>query len=90
MQRPSSFPPNELTFTLQPGLGSLSGQMSPVASEERRNIVIDDFSCTLTGAALFNSSDPIGDRRSFCTGQPESYTNSTPRYSFWNGSHRSI
>ena len=58
--------------------------MIAVATEERRNIVIDEFSCALSGQALANSTDPVGDRRRFCTGQMESYTNSTAGYSFWS------
>ena len=79
-------PANQLTSTLQPGQGSLSDQMLSASSEERRNLVVDEFSCALSNDALVNSSDPIGDRRRFCTGQMESYTNATAGYSFWSES----
>lgn len=77
-------PANQLTSSLSPGQGSVSQQIIAAAAEERRNIVIDEFSCALSGDALSGSSDPIGDRRKFCTGQMESYTNATAGWSFWS------
>ncbi|ORY35801.1 glycoside hydrolase superfamily [Naematelia encephala] len=77
-------PAKQLTSSLQPGQGSLSQQMISAATEERRNIVIDEFSCALSGNALVNSSDAVTDRRRFCTGQMESYTNATAGWSFWS------
>ncbi|KAK4687805.1 hypothetical protein P7C73_g2316, partial [Tremellales sp. Uapishka_1] len=77
-------PASQLIDTLRPNQGSLSEQMISAASEERRNIVIDEFSCALSQDALSNSSDPVGDRRNFCTGQMESYSNATAGWSFWS------
>ncbi|KAK8853316.1 hypothetical protein IAR55_004020 [Kwoniella newhampshirensis] len=77
-------PAPQLISTLRPGQGSLSQQMIGAAAEERRNIVIDEFSCALSEQALAASSDPVADRRAFCTGQMESYTNATAGYSFWS------
>ena len=77
-------PASELASQLTPGQGSVSQQIIAAATEERRNIVIDEFSCALSAEALSNSNDPIGDRRKFCTGQMESYTNSTAGWSFWS------
>ncbi|WRT70121.1 uncharacterized protein IL334_007115 [Kwoniella shivajii] len=77
-------PASQLVASLQPGQGSLSQQIIGVAAEERRNIVIDEFSCALSNQALSNSQDQQGDRRQFCTGQMESYTNATAGYSFWS------
>ncbi|WWD19743.1 hypothetical protein CI109_104207 [Kwoniella shandongensis] len=77
-------PVPQLTSSLRPGQGSLSQQMIGAAAEERRNIVIDEFSCALSEQALAASSDPVADRRAFCTGQMESYTNATAGYSFWS------
>nr|XP_019010440.1 uncharacterized protein I206_04909 [Kwoniella pini CBS 10737]OCF49221.1 hypothetical protein I206_04909 [Kwoniella pini CBS 10737] len=77
-------PASQLVASLQPGQGSLSNQMVGAATEGRRNIVIDEFSCALSTQALSNSQDQAGDRRQFCTGQMESYTNATAGYSFWS------
>jgi len=77
-------PAKELATSLTPGSGSVAQQLIAAASEERRNIVIDEFSCALSGAALSNSPDAIADRRKFCTGQMESYTNATAGWSFWS------
>lgn len=77
-------PASQLTSTLQPGQGSLSQQMISASNEERRNIVIDEFSCALSQQALAASADVAGDRRQFCTGQLESYANATAGYSFWS------
>ncbi|OCF42240.1 hypothetical protein I317_03975 [Kwoniella heveanensis CBS 569] len=77
-------PAPQLTSSLQPGQGSLSQQIIGAANEGRRNIVIDEFSCALSNQALSNSADAVADRRQFCTGQMESYTNATAGYSFWS------
>ncbi|WVW86282.1 hypothetical protein I302_108324 [Kwoniella bestiolae CBS 10118] len=77
-------PANQLTASLTPGQGGLSQQIIGASNEGRRNIVIDEFSCALSGQALSNSQDQQGDRRAFCTGQMESYTNATAGYSFWS------
>ncbi|WWC64720.1 uncharacterized protein I303_107331 [Kwoniella dejecticola CBS 10117] len=77
-------PASQLVASLQPGQGSLSNQIIGASNEGRRNIVIDEFSCALSGQALSNSQDQAGDRRQFCTGQMESYTNATAGYSFWS------
>ncbi|WWD03768.1 hypothetical protein V865_001824 [Kwoniella europaea PYCC6329] len=83
-QNSQATPANQLTASLQPGQGSLSQQIIGASNEGRRNIVIDEFSCALSGQALSNSQDQQADRRSFCTGQMESYTNATAGYSFWS------
>ncbi|WVR00081.1 hypothetical protein IAU59_007223 [Kwoniella sp. CBS 9459] len=77
-------PAPQLTSSLQPGQGSLSQQIIGAANEGRRNVVIDEFSCALSNQALSNSADAVADRRQFCTGQMESYTNATAGYSFWS------
>ncbi|WVF72888.1 hypothetical protein IAT40_007706 [Kwoniella sp. CBS 6097] len=77
-------PAPQLTSSLQPGQGSLSQQIIGAANEGRRNIVIDEFSCALSNQALSASTDAVADRRQFCTGQMESYTNATAGYSFWS------
>lgn len=77
-------PANQLTSSLSPGQGSVSQQIISAAAEARRNIVIDEFSCALSGDALSGSPDAIADRRKFCTGQMESYTNATAGWSFWS------
>jgi len=60
--------------------------MASASIEDRRNVVVDEWSCALSDQALINSTDPAGDRRRYCTGQMESYTNATAGYSFWSRS----
>ena len=83
-QASQEVPANQLTSGLAPGTGSTSQQLIGASTEGRRNIVVDEFSCALSGDALKQSDDPVGDRRRFCTGQMESYTNATAGWSFWS------
>jgi glucan 1,3-beta-glucosidase len=82
-------PAQELVTSLQPAKGSLSEQLLGAASEGRRNMVVDEWSCALSEAALQGSTDPVGARQKFCTGQMESYTNATAGWSFWSKSDTS-
>jgi glucan 1,3-beta-glucosidase len=79
-------PAQELVTSLQPAKGSLSEQLLGAAAEGRRNMVVDEWSCALSEAALQGSTDPVGARQKFCTGQMESYTNATAGWSFWSES----
>ena len=83
-QASQEVPANQLTSALVPGSGSTSQQLIGASNEGRRNIVVDEFSCALSNDALKQSDDPVGDRRRFCTGQMESYTNATAGWSFWS------
>ncbi|EIW67174.1 hypothetical protein TREMEDRAFT_22618, partial [Tremella mesenterica DSM 1558] len=76
-------PVGQIDATLLPIHGTLSQQLLSVSSSARRNLVIDEFSCALTASALANSPDETADRRAFCTGQIETYANTTAGYSFW-------
>jgi glucan 1,3-beta-glucosidase len=79
-------PAQDLVTSLQPAKGSLSEQLLGAAAEGRRNMVVDEWSCALSQAALEGSTDPVGARQKFCTGQMESYTNATAGWSFWSKS----
>jgi len=79
-------PAQDLVTSLQPAKGSLSEQLLGAAAEGRRNMVVDEWSCALSEAALQGSTDPVGARQKFCTGQMESYTNATAGWSFWSKS----
>ena len=74
----------DLTSSLNPGQGSLSDQYIDSAKEGRQNLVIDEWSCALSSQSLANSSNPEKERRQFCSGQMESYTNATAGWSFWS------
>lgn len=79
-----STPASKLADAFQPGHGSVSQQVSAASSEVRRNIMVGEWSCALSGDALKDSADPAGDRRKFCSGQMESYTNATAGWAFWS------
>ena len=76
----------DLTSSLVPGSGSLSGQILEASQEVQRNVVIDEWSCALSSQSLGDTSNPGRARRNFCTGQMESYTNATAGWGFWSES----
>ncbi len=63
--------------------GSISDKLVAATERQRRNLVVDEFSCALTDQSLQNESDPDGARRDFCTGQMEIYQNETAGWAFW-------
>lgn len=63
--------------------GGIADSLQAASNRQRRNLVIDEFSCALTSDSLKNESDPNQARMEFCTGQTEVYANATAGWSFW-------
>lgn len=76
----SSEPASQHTSDIRNGIADSLRQASLA---ERRNLVVDEFSCALTDDSLENEPDPDQARMDFCTGQIEMYANTTAGWSFW-------
>ena len=70
----SSEPASDHTTDIQ---GDIAYSFVQASAQERRNLVIDEFSCALTEKSLKGESDPNQARRDFCTGQTAIYANAT-------------
>jgi len=53
------------------------------SGNQRRNLVIDEWSCALTTQSLSSEKDPDEARRRFCTGQMGVYATAAAGWSFW-------
>ncbi|KAL1694943.1 glycoside hydrolase family 5 protein [Schizophyllum commune] len=53
------------------------------SNQERRNLIIGEWSCALTADSLSSEQDQEAARRDFCTRQVDVYTNSTAGWAFW-------
>ena len=53
------------------------------SGNQRRNLVIDEWSCALTTQSLSFEKDPDEARRRFCTGQMGVYATTAAGWSFW-------
>ena len=53
------------------------------SGNQRRNLVIDEWSCALTSQSLSSEKDPDEARRRFCTGQMSVYATAAAGWSFW-------
>ena len=53
------------------------------SGNQRRNLVIDEWSCALTAQSLSSERDPDEARRRFCTGQMSVYATAAAGWSFW-------
>ncbi|EIW60057.1 glycoside hydrolase [Trametes versicolor FP-101664 SS1] len=62
---------------------SISGSLAAASDRQRRNLVVDEFSCALTEQSLSSEADPNQARRAFCEGQLQIYQNETAGWSFW-------
>lgn len=62
---------------------SISGSLASASDRQRRNLVVDEFSCALTEQSLSGEADPNQARRAFCEGQLQIYQNETAGWSFW-------
>ena len=61
----------------------IADSLRKVSDRQRRNLVIDEFSCALTDDSLKDEDNPDEARREFCTGQIEVYANTTAGWAFW-------
>ena len=68
--------------------GSISDDLLSASERQRRNLVVDEFSCALTDESLANEGDKDSARRLFCEGQMEIYQNETAGWSFWGTVHK--
>lgn len=63
--------------------GPILGTLQRASDQDRRNLIIGEWSCALTPKSLANEPDPLQAQREFCTAQLEMYTNTTAGWSFW-------
>ncbi|KAG6853441.1 hypothetical protein C0991_004366 [Blastosporella zonata] len=64
--------------------GPISQAFSDASSKERRNLVIDEWSCALTPESISNEPDKDQARRDFGKGQMDVYAATTAGWSFWS------
>jgi len=69
--------------------GFISERLRQASGNERRNLVVDEWSCALTAQSLSGEQDPEEARREFCTGQMDVYAKATAGWSFW-GAHKAL
>ncbi|TFK91226.1 glycoside hydrolase family 5 protein [Polyporus arcularius HHB13444] len=61
----------------------IAKDLGAASDHQRRNLVVDEFSCALTDQSLSGEDDPDAARRGFCEGQMEIYQNETAGWAFW-------
>ncbi|KAI0062333.1 glycoside hydrolase [Artomyces pyxidatus] len=64
--------------------GFIANSLTNASKNQRRNLVVDEWSCALTPKSIANEPDQEGSRTKFCTGQMGVYTNATAGWSFWS------
>ncbi|KAJ6630675.1 glycoside hydrolase superfamily [Mycena sp. CBHHK59/15] len=62
---------------------TISGSLAAACAHQRRNLVVDEFSCALTPQSLSNEPNEVKARQDFCAAQVETYSNITAGWSFW-------
>ena len=63
--------------------GATAASLANASAQQRRNLVVDEWSCALTMDSLAHESDPDAARRDFCIGQMAVYANTTAGWAFW-------
>jgi glucan 1,3-beta-glucosidase len=63
--------------------GAIAGSLAKASIQQRRNLVVDEWSCALSADSLARESDPDAARKEFCTGQMNVYANNTAGWGFW-------
>lgn len=61
----------------------ISQMLTNASGNQRRNLVVDEWSCALTTQSLSSERDPGEARRRFCTGQMGVYATAAAGWSFW-------
>jgi len=61
----------------------ISQMLTNASGNQRRNLVVDEWSCALTAQSLSSETDPGEARRRFCTGQMGVYATAAAGWSFW-------
>ncbi|RPD66317.1 glycoside hydrolase [Lentinus tigrinus ALCF2SS1-7] len=62
---------------------SIAQDLGAASDHQRRNLVVDEFSCALTDQSLNGEANPDQARRDFCEGQMQIYQNETAGWAFW-------
>jgi hypothetical protein len=63
--------------------GNIAGSLLQASSRERRNLVVDEWSCALTPESLSKEANQTKARQEFCFGQLGVYTNVSAGWGFW-------
>jgi len=63
--------------------GAIADSLRRVSGKQRRNLVIDEWSCALTPESLENDKDTTQVRNEFCEEQIKVYSNATAGWGFW-------
>jgi glucan 1,3-beta-glucosidase len=63
---------------------TISSDLKAASLANRRNLVVDEWSCALTARSLSQESDPASAQRDFCTGQMNVYADAAAGWSFWS------
>ncbi|KAF8955450.1 glycoside hydrolase superfamily [Flammula alnicola] len=64
--------------------GAISQSLVRVSNKQRRNLVVDEWSCALTPESLESEGDADKVRKEFCTEQMKVYSNATAGWGFWS------
>lgn len=73
-------PATEHTSDIQ---STIASSLAKASAQQRRNLVVDEWSCALSADSLSHESDPDAARRDFCEGQMNVYANTTAGWGFW-------
>ncbi|KAG5647194.1 hypothetical protein DXG03_001153 [Asterophora parasitica] len=63
--------------------GPIADNLAKASAKQRKNLVIDEWSCALTPKSIENEPDKEAARRDFCKGQMDVYADTTAGWSFW-------
>ncbi|KDQ60739.1 glycoside hydrolase family 5 protein [Jaapia argillacea MUCL 33604] len=63
---------------------SIAGSLAAASAKQRRNLVVDEWSCALTAQSLSGEADRKQAQESFCTDQMNVYAGSTAGWAFWS------
>ncbi|KAL1749229.1 glycoside hydrolase superfamily [Schizophyllum fasciatum] len=73
-------PASQHTNDVQTGVAE---RFARASNQERRNLIIGEWSCALTPDSLSPEQDQEAARKDFCSHQADVYTNSTAGWAFW-------
>ena len=63
--------------------GTISQALLDTSKQERRNFVVDEWSCALSPQSVEKEGDVTLVRKQFCTDQMRVYENAASGWSFW-------
>lgn len=63
--------------------GAIADSLLDVAAKQRRNLVIDEWSCALTPSSLGKEKNVHDVQKKFCQEQIKVYRNATAGWAFW-------